>query len=82
MEELEPGLRERPPVRVLQLLQEKALTIGVGVRHALRILRPPDLGDEVEPAVQQLHGGAVVVRNQLTQLLDSLRGARSDRSFG
>jgi hypothetical protein len=68
----QPLSRERPVVRLVQLLQELALSFGIGVLQPVRVFLPPDLGDELEPAVEEPYGGAIVLCDQLSQSLESI----------
>jgi hypothetical protein len=64
------------------LLQEVPLARGIGMRHTDRVLLTPDLRDELEPAVEQPHEGAIVLGDQLAQLFQPVKGARGDGSSG
>jgi hypothetical protein len=54
------------------MLQELALSFGIAVRHPVGVFLTPDLGDELEPAVEELYGGAIVLCDQLSQSFESI----------
>ena len=68
MEGAQTRWRKWPVVRRVQVLQRDALALGIGTRQHRRVLLAPDLRDELEPAVEQPHGGAIVLRDQLAKL--------------
>ena len=67
--------RERPLVRLVQMLQEQRSRSG-STEPTRSYPFAPDLRDELEPAVEQAHGGAIVLRDQLAKSFEPVRGAR------